>query len=36
VEGLLAIARGEGPTGVREQMQAFISAKQREELKPKV
>jgi chemotaxis protein MotA len=36
VEGICAIARGEGPTGVREKMQAFVSAKQREELKPKV
>jgi chemotaxis protein MotA len=36
VEGITAIARGEGPTGVREKMQAFVSAKQREELKPKV
>jgi chemotaxis protein MotA len=36
VEGLLAIARGEGPTGVREKMQAFVSAASREELKPKV
>jgi chemotaxis protein MotA len=36
VEGLLAIARGEGPTAVRERMQAFISAKHREELKPRV
>jgi chemotaxis protein MotA len=36
VEGLLAIVRGEGPTAVRERMQAFVSAKQREDLKPKV
>jgi flagellar motor component MotA len=36
VEGLLAIARGEGPTAVRERMQAFISAKHREELKPRI
>ena len=36
VEGLLAIARGEGPTAVREKMQAFVSAAHREELKPKV
>jgi chemotaxis protein MotA len=36
VEGLLAIARGEGPTAVREKMQAFISSAHREDLKPKV
>ncbi len=36
VEGILAIVRGEGPTSVRERMQAFISAKQREEMKPSV
>ncbi|MCX5672166.1 MAG: MotA/TolQ/ExbB proton channel family protein [Planctomycetota bacterium] len=36
VEGLLAIARGEGPTAVREKMQAFVSAAHREDLKPKV
>jgi len=36
VEGLLAIARGESPTAVRERMQAFVSAKHREELKPSV
>jgi chemotaxis protein MotA len=36
VEGLLAIARGEGPTAVREKMQAFVSVAQREDLKPKV
>ncbi len=36
-QGLLAIVRGEGPTSVRERMQAFVSAKQRdEELKPQV
>jgi len=35
-EGLLAIARGESPTAVRERMQAFVSAKQREEIKPNV
>ncbi|MBE3070782.1 MAG: MotA/TolQ/ExbB proton channel family protein [Planctomycetes bacterium] len=35
-EGLLAIARGESPTSVRERMQAFVSAKHREELKPSV
>jgi chemotaxis protein MotA len=36
VQGLLAIAHGEGPTGVRERMQAFISSAHREELKPKL
>jgi chemotaxis protein MotA len=36
VQGLLAIARGEGPTGVRERMQAFVSSRQRLEFKPKV
>ena len=36
IEGLLAIARGESPTAVRERMQAFVSAKQREEIKPNV
>jgi len=36
VEGLLGIVRGESPTGVREKMQAFISAKNREELKPSI
>ncbi|MBM4019539.1 MAG: motility protein A [Planctomycetes bacterium] len=36
LEGILAIARGEGPTGVREKMQTFVSSAHREELKPKV
>jgi chemotaxis protein MotA len=36
VEGLLAIVRGESPTGVREKMQTFVSAKNREELKPSI
>lgn len=36
VEGLLGIIRGESPTGVREKMQAFVSAKNREELKPSI
>jgi len=36
IEGILAIARGESPTAVRERMQAYLSAKQREEIKPKV
>ena len=36
VQGMLAIARGESPTAVRERMQAFVSARHREELKPNV
>ena len=36
VEGLLGIVRGESPTAVRDKMQAFISAKNREELKPRI
>ncbi|MBA7649762.1 Chemotaxis protein PomA [subsurface metagenome] len=36
VQGMLAIARGENPTAVRERMQAFVSARHREELKPNV
>jgi chemotaxis protein MotA len=36
VEGILGIVRGESPTAVRDKMQAFISAKNREELKPKI
>jgi len=36
VEGVLGIVRGESPTAVREKMQAFVSAKQREELKPSI
>lgn len=36
IEGLLAVLRGEGPTVVRERMQAFVSAKQREQLKPEI
>jgi len=36
VEGLLGIVRGESPTGVREKMQAFVSERQREELKPTI
>jgi len=35
-EGILAIARGESPTAVRERMQAYLSAKQREDIKPNV
>ena len=36
VEGLLGIVRGESPTAVREKMQAFVSAKNREEFKPRI
>lgn len=36
VEGVASLARGESPTAVRERMQAFISAKHREDLKPKI
>jgi chemotaxis protein MotA len=36
VAGVCAIAKGEAPTGVREKMQVFISAKRREQLKVKV
>lgn len=36
IQGLLSIVRGESPTTVRERMQAFVSAKHREELKPTV
>jgi chemotaxis protein MotA len=36
VQGLLALVRGEGPTGVRERMQAFVSSAHRDDLKPKV
>ncbi len=36
VQGMLAIARGENPTAVRERMQAFVSARHREEVKPNV
>ena len=36
VEGLLGIARGESPTGVREKMQAFVSNRNREEVKPTI
>jgi len=36
VNGVLGIVRGESPTNVRERMQAFISDKHREELKPKI
>lgn len=36
LEGVLGLVRGESPTAVRERMQAFVSAKNREELKPSV
>ncbi len=36
LEGLLGIVRGESPTGVRERMQAFLSERNREDLKPSV
>lgn len=36
VEGLLGLVRGDSPTAVRDRMQAFISAKNREELKPSI
>ena len=35
-EGAIGIARGESPTAVRERMQAFVSARHREELKPSI
>lgn len=34
VEGVLGIARGEGPINVRERMQAFVSGSHRLEVKP--
>lgn len=36
VEGVIGIANGQSPTEVRERMQAFISDKYREELKPTI
>jgi len=36
VQGVLSIIRGESPTTVRETMQAFVSAKNREEFKPNI
>lgn len=36
MEGLLSLVRGDGPTAVRERMQTFVSAKNREELKPSI
>jgi chemotaxis protein MotA len=34
VQGVIGISKGESPTVVRERMQAFLSVKHREELKP--
>jgi len=36
LEGLLALVRGESPTGVREKMQAFVSARHREDFRPSI
>lgn len=36
MEGTLSLVRGDSPTVTREKMQAFISAKHREDFKPKV
>jgi chemotaxis protein MotA len=36
LEGVVGIVRGESPTAVRERMQAFVSLKHREDLKPNV
>ena len=36
MEGAIAIVKGKSPTAVREKMQAFISDRHREEVKPKV
>jgi chemotaxis protein MotA len=36
LEGVLSLVKGESPTAVRERMQAFISARHREDLKPRV
>ncbi len=36
VEGACGLSRGDSPTGVRERMQAFISDKHREEMKPNI
>ena len=36
LEGVIGIVRGDSPTTVRERMQAFVSAKHREQLKPRV
>jgi chemotaxis protein MotA len=36
LEGVLGIVRGDSPTAVRERMQAFVSVRHREDLKPKI
>jgi chemotaxis protein MotA len=36
LEGVIGIVRGESPTAVRERMQAFVSGKHREDVKPKL
>ena len=36
LEGVLGIVRGDSPTTVRERMQAFLSSRHREQLKPRV
>ncbi len=36
VEGILGIAKGESPTGVREKMHTFLSKNHREEVKPNI
>ena len=36
VQGILGISKGQSPTEVRERMQAFVSGKSREEVKPNV
>ncbi|MHC4294587.1 MAG: motility protein A [Planctomycetota bacterium] len=36
LEGVLGIVRGDSPTAVREKMQTFVSARQREDLKPSI
>ena len=36
VEGILGIVRGQSPTEIRERMHAFVSAKNRRELRPNV
>ncbi|MFA6132733.1 MAG: MotA/TolQ/ExbB proton channel family protein [Phycisphaerae bacterium] len=36
LEGTVGMVRGESPTAVRERMQAFVSVRHREDLKPKI
>lgn len=36
IEGAMGISRGESPTAVRERLQAFISVKHRDEVRPNV